>query len=398
MPGAPSLPAKLTLSGTGHVVGPFYHTNSTSVITGGGVGTAGTLTFDNSLDLAGGVLRADLDQTATAYDKIVVSQNGGFGASGSPGGSVVDIEFMGTLPTAKTTYSIVNYSGNFNGPTNNVTFNGSSVVNPSNLVFTSSNSNIAGRNTQLSVNNTTHTLDVIYQPGAAAGNLIWTGGTAHNSSVWDTNNTANWNNVAASINPDKFFIRDFVTFDNSAGVPHAITVNETIAPQTMTVNSDGANAYSFSGTGKISGTGSLVKSGTSTLTLSTANDYTGGTTINAGTVIVLDTGAVPGSSSGVGNGVITIAPGAGAASWQWHGWCWDDHWIGDHNTGSIIVNRPDASTLNGPITGTGTLAVQGGGTLTRDRGCFDLLRQYDCFWRFDAATGWGQHDVGELGD
>jgi autotransporter-associated beta strand protein len=78
----------------------------------------------------------------------------------------------------------------------------------------------------------------------------------------------------------------------------------------MTVNSDGANAFSFSGTGKISGTGSLVKSGTSTLTLSTANDYTGGTTINSGTVIALDTGAVPGSSSGLGNGVITIAAGA----------------------------------------------------------------------------------------
>ncbi len=71
MSSAPSLPAKLTLSGTGHVAGPFSQTNSTSVITGGGVGTAGTLTFDNSLDLAGGQLRADLDQTATAYDKIV---------------------------------------------------------------------------------------------------------------------------------------------------------------------------------------------------------------------------------------------------------------------------------------------------------------------------------------
>ena len=178
------------------------------------------------------------------------------------------------------------------------------------MVFTSSNANIAGRNTQLSVNSTTHTLDVIYKPGAVAGNLIWTGGTAHTSSVWDTNTTANWNNIAASINPDKFFIRDNVTFDNSAGVPHAIAMNETIALQVMTVNSDGANAYSFSGTGKISGTGSLVKSGTSTLTLSTANDYTGGTTIERGTVIALDTSAIPGSSSGLGNGVITIAAGA----------------------------------------------------------------------------------------
>ena len=366
MPGAPSLPAKLTLSGTGHVVGSFFHTTPTSVITGGGVGTVGTLTFDNTLDLAGGVLRADLDQTATSYDKIVVSQNGGFGASGSPGGSVVDIEFTGTLPTVKTTYSIVNYSGNFNGPTNNVTFNGSSIVNPSNLVFTSSNSNIAGRNTQLSVNNTTHTLDVIYQPGATAGDLIWTGGTAHNSSVWDTNNTANWNNVAASINPDKFFIRDKVTFDNSAGVPHAITVNETIAPQTLTVNSDGAaNSFSFSGTGKISGVGSLTKSGTSTLTLSTSNDYSGGTTINAGTVIAADTGSTAGVSSALGSGPITIASGAllqvgngtaGAGTIT--------SGVTITNNGSLVVNRPDSSTLNGPIVGAGTLAIQGGGIVS----------------------------------
>ena len=238
------------------------------------------------------------------------------------------------------------------------------VVNPSNLVFTSSNANIAGRNTQLSVNNTTHTLDVIYQPGAVAGDLIWTGGTAHTSSVWDTNNTANWNNVAASVNPDKFFIRDKVTFDNSAGVPHAITVNETIALQTMTVNSDGANAYSFSGTGKISGTGSLVKSGTSTLTLSTANDYTGGTTINSGTVIALDTGAIPGSSSGLGNGVITIA--AGAAVQVGNGTAGVGSITGSaiHNAGSININRSDASTLSAPINGAGTLTVQGGGTLS----------------------------------
>ena len=35
-----------------------------------------------------------------------------------------------------------------------------------------------------------------------------------------------------------------------------------------------------------------------------------------------------------------------------------------HNAGSITVNRPDASTLSAPIDGAGTLAVQGGGTLT----------------------------------
>ena len=93
-----SLNAKQTLSGTGHVTGFLTHTNLSSVITGGGVGgTAGTLTFDNSLDLSGGILRADLDQTATTYDKIVVGQSSGFSASGSPSSSLVDVEFAGGL-------------------------------------------------------------------------------------------------------------------------------------------------------------------------------------------------------------------------------------------------------------------------------------------------------------
>ena len=99
------------------------------------------------------------------------------------------------MPTAPTKYSIVNYAGNFSGQTDNQTFDGQPVVNPTNLIMTSSNAAVVGRNTQLAVNNTTHTLDVIFQPGAVAGNLIWTGGTAHNSGVWDVNTTANWNNL-----------------------------------------------------------------------------------------------------------------------------------------------------------------------------------------------------------
>jgi autotransporter-associated beta strand protein len=57
--------------------------------------------------------------------------------------------------------------------------------------------------------------------------------------------------------------------------------------------------------GVMSGTGALVKGGSSTLTLSGANTYSGGTTINAGTVS-LATG-VPGA---IGTGPITINSGA----------------------------------------------------------------------------------------
>ncbi|WP_049810274.1 autotransporter-associated beta strand repeat-containing protein, partial [Salmonella enterica] len=42
----------------------------------------------------------------------------------------------------------------------------------------------------------------------------------------------------------------------------------------------------------IGGTGSVVKSGDETLTLSGANSYTGGTTISGGTLVARDVGRV----------------------------------------------------------------------------------------------------------
>ena len=78
----------------------------------------------------------------------------------------------------------------------------------------------------------------------------------------------------------------------------------------------------------------------------------------------LDTGAIPGSSSGLGNGVITIAAGAAVQAGD------GTRQVRDLSrdrlsttAGSIIINRPDASTLSASIDGAGTLAVQGGGTL-----------------------------------
>ena len=370
-----NLNANQTLIGTGHISGAFNHTTPTSLITPGTAGTAGTLSFDGGVNLAGGRVRADLDPSATAgqYDQLLVD-GGSFGANG-PGSTVIDLEFIGALPSSSKTYHLVNYaaasSGTFLGPTNSITFNGNSVINPSNLTITSTDSHISGRTTQLAVNDVSHTLDLIYVPGGIAGNLIWTGGTSHTSQLWDANVTTNWNNVATGVNPDKFFNGDHVTFDNTANVPHSISISGTVAPADITINSDGANAFIFGGNGgdgggKISGGGSLTKSGTSTLTIRTANDYTGGTTINSGsgTVICLDTTSVAGATSALGNGVITIGTGVNVQ-------------VGDgtagkgtitgtqiHNAGSITINRPDASTLGGAIDGAGPVTIQGGGTVT----------------------------------
>ena len=112
----------------------------------------------------------------------------------------------------------------------------------------------------------------------------------------------------------------------------------------------------------------LTKDGTSTLTLATANDYTGGSTINAGKVIPRY-GSIPGSTSGLGNGPITIAAGATvqagngtAESGIYHGIDHPQRRFGHHQSARFFH-------VNAPIDGAGTLTVQGGGTVACKRAC-----------------------------
>ncbi|MFD2651632.1 autotransporter outer membrane beta-barrel domain-containing protein [Brucella rhizosphaerae] len=84
--------------------------------------------------------------------------------------------------------------------------------------------------------------------------------------------------------------------------------------------------------GKISGTGLLNQSGTGTTILTGNNSYTGGTTISAGT-LQLGNGGTTGSITG---DVL--------------------------NNGTLAVNRSDALTLAGAISGTGSLDQIGTGT------------------------------------
>ncbi|WP_175282095.1 autotransporter-associated beta strand repeat-containing protein [Candidatus Odyssella thessalonicensis] len=93
-----------------------------------------------------------------------------------------------------------------------------------------------------------------------------------------------------------------------------------------------SDAITFAGI--ISGSGSLDKQGASTLTLTGANTYIGGTTITAGTLQVGNGGTIGSITSNI------------------------------TNNGALIFNRSDAVTYAGTIAGTGTLDKQGAGTLT----------------------------------
>src|SRR6185436_19077279 len=89
----------------------------------------------------------------------------------------------------------------------------------------------------------------------------------------------------------------------------------------------GANSL-FSG--GISGTGSLLKTGAGTLTLTGANSYNGGTTVTGGTLA--------GNSASLQGAIL--------------------------NNARVVFDEAGSGTYAGVMSGTGSLVKTGGGTLT----------------------------------
>jgi autotransporter-associated beta strand protein len=135
--------------------------------------------------------------------------------------------------------------------------------------------------------------DVIFDESALPGtgqSLTWntSGGSG---ATWDTA-TSNFQSLGSAA---KFSSGANVTFDDSNNGQYAVTLNTTVTPGSVAVNNSSGN-YSITGSGSIAGLGSFNKSGSSTLTLSTTNSYTGGTYVNAGKMIVGAAGAIPANS------------------------------------------------------------------------------------------------------
>jgi alpha-galactosidase len=113
----------------------------------------------------------------------------------------------------------------------------------------------------------------------APANLQWS--ASNNDGVWDTDNSANWINQSNS-QQTVFNSGDQVLFNDTPGVPATVTVSGTVSPGTITVNSS-TNNFSI-GSGTISGSGSLIKEGSSTLTITSSGNFTGPVTISGGAI------------------------------------------------------------------------------------------------------------------
>jgi autotransporter-associated beta strand protein len=198
----------------------------------------------------------------------------------------------------------------------------------------------------------TNTMGLLISVSYIPKNLVWRGDGVNNT--WDTTNTADWfdgNNLTI------FNTSDNVTFDDTGSASPAVNINSPVAPGSVVFNS--SQNYTLGGTGGINGTGSLTKSGASSLIVNTVNPFTGAVNLNSG-IIQLNNG------SSLGSGTLTIQSG---------------NLINNYNAGNYLtlanplvvpigstgnINLGDSINLTGALTGGGTLnlTVQNGGGAT----------------------------------
>lgn len=153
-------------------------------------------------------------------------------------------------------------------------------------------------------------VDVPEMRGATS--VTWTGA---NGSAWDLAETENF--LSSSGAAEIFVDGDVVTFDDTAETGN-VELADDLEPSSVVFNN---NTLEYTVGGKaITGSASLVKNGTGKATLTGSNSFTGGTTINSGTLAVsslanndgVDYGALGGADAEItiNNGATLAVSGA----------------------------------------------------------------------------------------
>ena len=156
-----------------------------------------------------------------------------------------------------------------------------------------------------------------------AGANSYTGDTAISGGTLSISNDSNLGDVAGGLSLDGGTLNTMASFTSNRAVDLA---------GTGSFLTDASTTFTLGGV--ISGAGALTKDGDGTLVLTNANNYAGGTTVNAGTL-------------SIGNG------GASGSL------------LGDiANDGMVVFNRSDDITFSELVSGSGSLEKLGGGILT----------------------------------
>jgi autotransporter-associated beta strand protein len=312
------------IDGTGTLGAVSVASAVNNVVTNGFGGT-GTLTL-SSLAFAGSATVTVNDSGSTATPGIVVAgilnaSNAGkvvIGANGSSwtNGAVYDLVGYGSLTGSGSATAFVR------GPVSGLTSRQTAILGNSGGFITLT---IAGDSPK------------------------WTGSDSSNWTAGSTGAKGDWKLISEGSSTN-FQQGDNVLFDDTAVTGNVVISTSNVAPSAMTINNNSLNYTITSAGGYGITSGNLIKSGSANLTISTANSFAGGATINNG-VLILGNSAALGSftSSLTMNGgtldLHGVSPTVGAFS----------------ATGGIIAsNGGGASTLTVNVAANSTYA----GTLT----------------------------------
>ena len=317
-----------TLQGTGFLGGGVNIQSGGIISPGLGNGSFGTMTVSNGLTLAAPTLNFDLSSSPAGANDQIVMQGGTLGMSGAQS---YNFKLVNNALGAGNYYLISGATGStaWSSVANNLptgTRQTFSVNRPS-----------AGSNpsyTRLTVT-------------GSAASLVWSG---TNGSAWDLSTTTNWLNGGAA---DEFYNLDIVRFDDTSTNGN-VSITGTVQPATVLVTNS-SRAYTFGG-GALGGIASLVKSGSGSLTLTSSNGFSGGTTLNGGTIYLNQYQAFGFGSLTLNGG--TLGLGASVKFYN-----------AINVASNTFVNAGALGGIGGAVTGSGNLnlAVSGTGNT------FDIL-------------------------
>ena len=355
------------LTGTGTVNGPVNMTNGVTLsattltynglVTGAaganyvspaGLGTLGTLTLGAGLTLnAGNEVDCDLGTTTGSSDVIAIT-----GDLTLNGTSYVAFNVPTGSAASNATYTLMTWTGtNLGGGT---------------LVFPNGTTTMNGANLNLNANSVTLTTG---SGGITTGSrtLTWFGTASY---AWDSSTSNNWKAGGVAT---RYAYGDNVTFDTN-GVAASPITGLPASPASVTVNSASGKDYNIAA--RFGGPGAVTKSGTSTLTLSGNNSFSGGLVMNAGTLrmsgpqsftggVTLNGGVIGDTTTWItsaanNNNSITVATNATAGFKSGNGETFGSNVVITINSGATLDVGPGRQqdstvTYNGVVQGAGTL-------------------------------------------
>jgi autotransporter-associated beta strand protein len=198
----------------------------------------------------------------------------------------------------------------------------------------------------------TNTMGLLVSITYIPKNLVWRGDGVNN--LWDTTNTVDWFNGNDLVT---FNSSDNVTFDDTGSASPAININSTVAPGSVVFNS--SQDYTLGGSGAISGTASLIKSGADNLFVNNANSFAGNVNLNSGTIQLNNGGTI-------GSGSIIFQNGSLINNWASGNTLGLANPIIVTNNGTANITLGNRIALSGNISGTGTLNITAQSNTARD--------------------------------